>query len=216
MNFYRKKNFQYKKPSNQLFWSQQLNHKRNYEIEKQSSINSSEILNYHDKFIKKDSILTLNENLKNNLAQNKNKNNPIQIIKDFINIDNENDKINEDINIKKINNNELDNEWNESKINFDNISVVSKVNSNDNNNEQSNIIDNNLLFKCDNSEINNDINKERNKEEGIIEKIENKNENNDRKNKSSFISNSCENSYFEDKLENELKSNNKMNKLKTE
>ena len=216
MNFYRKKNFQYKKPSNQLFWSQQLNHKRNYEIEKQSSINSSEILNYHDKFIKKDSILTLNENLKNNLAQNKNKNNPIQIIKDFINIDNENDKINEDNNIKKINNNELDNEWNESKINFDNISVVSKVNSNDNNNEQSNIIDNNLLFKCDNSEINNDINKERNKEEGIIEKIENKNENNDRKNKSSFISNSCENSYFEDKLENELKSNNKMNKLKTE
>ena len=216
MNFYRKKNFQYKKPSNQLFWSQQLNHKRNYEIEKQSSINSSEILNYHDKFIKKDSILTLNENLKNNLAQNKNKNNPIQIIKDFINIDNENDKINEDNNIKKINNNELDNEWNESKINFDNISVVSKVNSNDNNNEQSNIMDNNLLFKCDNSEINNDINKERNKEEGIIEKIENKNENNDRKNKSSFISNSCENSYFEDKLENELKSNNKMNKLKTE
>ena len=216
MNFYRKKNFQYKKPSNQLFWSQQLNHKRNYEIEKQSSINSSEILNYHDKFIKKDSILTLNENLKNNLAQNKNKNNPIQIIKDFINIDNENDKINEDNNIKKINNNELDNEWNESKINFDNISVVSKVNSNDNNNEQSNIMDNNLLFKCDNSEINNDINKEKNKEEDIIEKIENKDENNDRKNKSSFISNSCENSYFEDKLENELKSNNKMNKLKTE
>ena len=216
MNFYRKKNLQYKKPSNQLFWSQELNHRRNNEIEKQSSINSSEILNYHDKFIKKDSILTLNDNLKNNLAQNKNKNNPIQIIKDFINFDNGNDKINSNINNEKRNNNELDNEWNDSNINFDNISVVSKVNSNDNNNEQSNIMDNNLLFKCDNSEINNDINKEKTKEEGIIEKIENKNENNDRKNKSSFISNSCENSYFEDKLENEIKSNNKMNKLKTE
>ena len=215
MNFYRKKNLQYKKPSNQLFWSQELNHRRNNEIEKQSSINSSEILNYHDKFIKKDSILTLNDNLKNNLAQNKNKNNPIQINKDFINFDNGNDKINSNINNEKRNNNELDNEWNDSNINFDNISVVSKVNSNDNNNEQSNIIDNNLLFKCDN--INNDNNyKENNKEENAIEKLENINKNNDKNIKSSFISNSCENFYFEEKIENEVKNDDKINSLKKE
>ena len=215
MNFYRKKNLQYKKPSNQLFWSQELNHRRNNEIEKQSSINSSEILNYHDKFIKKDSILTLNDNLKNNLAQNKNKNNPIQINKDFINFDNGNDKINSNINNEKRNNNELDNEWNDSNINFDNISVVSKVNSNDNNNEQSNIIDNNLLFKCDN--INNDNNyKENNKDKNAIEKLENINKNNDKNIKSSFISNSCENFYFEEKIENEVKNDDKITSLKKE
>ena len=66
----------------------------------------------------------------------------------------------------------MDNEWNESEINFCDVSMVSKINSYDNNNEQSNIIDNNILFKSENLDFNNAlINKEFNKQENNDKKI---------------------------------------------
>ena len=72
------------------------------------------------------------------------------------------------------NNIELDNEWNELEINFCDISMVSKINSCENNNEQSNVIENNILFKSENLDLNNDIlNKENNIENN---KEEDKNE----------------------------------------
>ena len=203
MNFKRKK---LQNPANQLFWSQEINHKRNQEVEKQSSINSSEVLIYPNKIDNKKFEFKFNQNSKVNLPQNNYKINSIQNIREYIPKENEDEQKNSNVNMKKINNIELDNEWNESKINFDNISFVSKVNSNDNNNEQMNLIDNNLLFKSDNLDFNNDINKENNKEENEIEKfVKNysENKNNDKNNKSSFISNSCENSLFEDKKEKE-------------
>ena len=203
MNFKRKK---LQNPANQLFWSQEINHKRNQEVEKQSSINSSEVLIYPNKIDNKKFEFKFNQNSKVNLPQNNYKINSIQNIREYIPKENEDEQKNSNVNMKKINNIELDNEWNESKINFDNISFVSKVNSNDNNNEQMNLIDNNLLFKSDNLDFNNDINKENNKEENEIEKfVKNysENKNNDKNNKSSFISNSCENLLFEDKKEKE-------------
>ena len=145
MYFYRKKNLQNEKQPNLLFYSQEINKKRYNEIEKQSSINSSEVLIYQ-KNKNKDKHFESTKNLKDNFAQN------------------EMEKIDSNIYIKKNNNLVLDNDWNESKINFDNISVVSKVNSNDNNNEQSNIIDNNILFKYENFDFNNEIKKDNNKE----------------------------------------------------
>ena len=189
MNFYRKKIFQNKKLPNQLFWSQELNNKEKSEIEKQSCINSSAFLINQNKKEKNMNKYKLNKNSNDNLAQNE----IVQINSDFKN--------------KKNDNIELDNEWNESKINFDNISMVSKVNSNDNNNEQSNLIDNNILFKYENFDFNNEINKENNKEENGVEQLKDKsqkNKINDNNLKSSFISNSCEN-YFEEKKEKEEK-----------
>lgn len=218
MNFKRKK-IQNEHPQTNLFWSQEINHKRNQEVEKQSSINSSEVLIYHDRLDEKKFEFKFNQNLKENLPQNNYKINSIQNIKEYITKENKNEQKISNINTKNINNIELDNEWNESKINFDNISFVSKVNSNDNNNEQSNLVDNNLLFKSDNLDFNNDINKENNKEENEIEKfVKNysENKNNKKNNKSSFITNSCENSLFEDKKEKEEKNIDDINKLKRE
>ena len=199
--------------------SQEIIHRENQGVEKQSSINSSQVLIYSYKNNRKESELKLNDNLNDNLAQNNCKINYIQNIKDFIPMNNENAQINNKINIEKSNNIELDNEWNESKINFDNISIVSKVNSNDNNNEQSNIIDNNFLNNNDDFDFNNDINKENIKKQNEIEKLvdyDSKNKINDIKNKSSFIINSCENSYLEEKIDKVENNNDDINILKRE
>ena len=203
MYFYRKKNLQNEKQPNQLFYSQEINKKRYNEIEKQSSINSSEVLIYQ-KNKNKDKHFESTKNLKGNFAQN------------------EIEQIDSNNNINKNNNLVLDNDWNESKINFDNISVVSKVNSNDNNNEQSNIIDNNILFKYENFDFNNDIKKDNNKEVNENEQLENKsskNNNSDENLKSSFMSNSCDDLCLKEKQEKEeQKENNseEINSLKRE
>ena len=120
-----------------------------------------------------------------------------------------------DINNEKINNIELDNEWNESEINFCDVSMVSKINSYDNNNEQSNIIDNNILFKSENLDFNNAlINKDFNKEENNDKKIKEEKINNQNK-KSSFISNSSNNSFTKSN-KNKIKDIDDINLLKKE
>ena len=123
--------------------------------------------------------IKLNKTNKNNksnknIAINKNSNN--NIIKNTIKSNNElnniisyNSLINNGFIDNKTKNLEIENDWNNSKINFDGISAVSKGNSYENNfNENSNIIDNNYfnspknsnntLFKSENFDINNNNN----------------------------------------------------------
>ena len=102
MNFKRKK-IQNENPPTNLFWSQEINHKRNQEVEKQSSINSSEVLIYHDRLDEKKFEFKFNQNLKENLPQNNYKINSIQNIKEYIPKENKNEQKNSNINTKNIN-----------------------------------------------------------------------------------------------------------------
>ena len=121
--------------------------------------------------------LKLNKTNKNNksnknITKNSNNNTNKNIIKnnnDINNIFSINSLINNGFIDNKTKNIELENEWNNSKINFDGISAVSKGNSYENNyNENSNIMDNNYfnspkistntLFKSENFDINNNNN----------------------------------------------------------
>ena len=243
MNFFRKEQTKNERFTPHLFSSQEINHKMNFDLEKKSNINSSEILIYHNKKGKEEQKNLTNGCLNDNLAQKDNKNNlendnilnTIDIDKnsnqdknkiknvnssknmiDFIIKNNEKENQNYNINNEKINNIELDNEWNESEINFCDVSMVSKINSCENNNEQSNIIDNNILFKSENLDFKNDaINKENNKEEDKNEII--KETNIIRQNiKSSFISNSSNNSLSNESNKNKLKNKDDINILKKE
>ena len=139
---------------------------------------------------------------------------------DFIIKDNEKENENLNINNEKINNIELDNEWNESEINFCDVSMVSKINSCENNNEQSNIIENNILFKSENLDLNNDIINKENIIENIKEVDKNeifKETNNNNKNiKSSFISNSLNNSLSKESNIKIIKNKDDINILKKE
>ena len=230
MDFYRKEKTKNEIFTPQLFSSQQFNHKINLDCEKKSNINSSEILIYHNKKAKEEQKNLTNDCLNDNLAQNNNENNlendkiknsnSSKNMNDFIIKDKEKENQNMNINNEKINNIELDNEWNESEINFCDISMVSKINSCENNNEQSNIIENNILFKSENLDLNNDnINKENNIENN---KEEDKNEifkevNNNNKNiKSSFISNSLNSPESKDNYKNKIKNKDDINLLKKE
>ena len=233
MNFFLNNSLQNEKPSNRLFSSQEIYHKKINQNEMKSFVKSSQIINDNKKSEKK---INFNENLSGNLAQKNNKNlieknispnsesnnnkdnkNVLINLKDnndCVLDNNKNEEINSNINNEKINNIELDNDWNELKINFDNISIVSKVNSCEINNEQSNIIDNNILFKSENLDSNNPINKE-NKIENVED--ENKNDINYKNIKSSFISNSSNNSYFVEKFKiKEEKDFNDINEIKKE
>ena len=92
---------------------------------------------------------------------------------------------------------------------------LSKINSYDNNNEQSNITDNNILFKSENLDFNNAlINKEFNKQENNDKKIRGEKINNQNK-KSSFISNSSNNSFTKSN-KNKIKDIDDINLLKKE
>ena len=240
MSFFIKKQSQKEQEPPQLFFSQEIYHKNIIHREK-SKIKHNEI-QVSKNNITKDVKRELNENSNNNLALNDNKDNLDNYIisksnvlkdeytnkinnkelnslnmnnNDYLLKENENEKIDSNIISQKINNPELDNEWNESKINFDNISMVSKINSYENNNEQSNIIDNNILLKCENLDFNIGINDEKNKN-GIMESNNNKNRINDKNSKSSFISNSSNNSYNKEEYEIKENDNFDINSIKRE
>lgn len=238
MSFFIKKQSQKEQESPQLFFSQEIYHKNIIHREK-SKIKQNEIQLSKNNF-SKNVMRELNENLNNNLALNNNKDNLDNriisksiIIKDeynniinnkelnSLNMNNndyllkENEKIDSNIINQKINNQELENEWNESKINFDNISMVSKINSYENNNEQSNIIDNNIFLKCENLDFNIGINDEKIKNE-ILENNNNKNRINTKNSKSSLISNSSNNSCYKEKDEIKEIDNFDINSLKRE
>ena len=242
MKIFRKEKIKNEIFAPQIFSSQEINHKTNFDFEKKSNANSSEILIYHkknekeeEKNITKGSLNDYlaqkndkdnldNDNILNNFEPENNSNhekikindlNSPKNINDFIYKENEKEELNSNINNEKINNIELDNEWNESEINFCDVSMVSKINSYDNNNEQSNITDNNILFKSENLDFNNAlINKDFNKEENNDKKINEEKINNQNK-KSSFISNSSNNSFTKSN-KNKIKDIDDINLLKKE
>ena len=121
-------------------------------------------LNKVNKNNKSNKNIAINKNNNNNIIKNTIKNN-----NELNNIISYNSLINNGFIDNKTKNIEIENDWNNSKINFDGISAVSKGNSYENNfNENSNIIDNNYfnspknsnntLFKSENFDINNNNN----------------------------------------------------------